>query len=107
MADAALQRAAELGAQHADFRAERIRSQRIKLSDGSLETLYDADDLGLGVRVVVEGTWGFASAVDLTPGAAARAAADAGAAARVAAAVNPGRSHLRPATAHGPGRLTA
>src|SRR5262249_23828813 len=63
MADAALQHAAELGAQYADFRAERIRSQRIGLSDGSLETLYDADDVGLAVRVVVEGTWGFASTV--------------------------------------------
>jgi TldD protein len=101
MADAALQRAAELGAQHADFRAERIRSQRVGLSDGSLETLYDADDLGLAVRVVVEGTWGFASAVDLTPEAAARAAADAVAVARVAAAVNTERIDLAPEAAHG------
>jgi TldD protein len=101
MADAALQRAAEFGAPHADFRAERIRSQRIELSDGSLETLYDADDLGLGVRVVVEGTWGFASAVDLTPEAAARAAADAVAVARVAAAVNTERIDLAPEAAHG------
>jgi TldD protein len=101
MADAALQRAAELGAQHADFRAERIRSQRIELSDGSLETLYDADDLGLSVRVVVEGTWGFASAVDLTPEAAARAAADAVAVAQVAAAVNTERIELAPEAAHG------
>jgi TldD protein len=60
LADAALQRATDLGAEHADFRAERIRGQRIGLSDGSLETLYDTDDLGLAVRVVVEGTWGFA-----------------------------------------------
>src|SRR5262249_12523483 len=101
MAEAALQRAAQLGAQHADFRAERIRSQRVGLSDGSLETLYDADDLGLAVRVVVEGTWGFASAVDLTPEAAARAAADAVAVARVAAAVNTERIDLAPEAAHG------
>ena len=40
------QRAAELGAEHADFRAERIRSQEIGLSDGNLETSYDADDAG-------------------------------------------------------------
>ena len=39
-----------------------------------LETLLDADDLGLAVRVVVDGVWGFAAAVDLTPEAAARAA---------------------------------
>ena len=52
LAAAALQRAADLGAQHADFRAERIREQHIGLSDGNLETLFDGDDLGLAVRVV-------------------------------------------------------
>src|SRR5260370_33470835 len=74
LADAALQRAAGLGAEHADFRAERIRGQQIGLSDGNLETLYDTDDMGLAVRVVVEGTWGFASAVALAVGAANQAA---------------------------------
>ena len=44
LADVALQRAAELGAQHADFRAERVKSQRIGLSDGHLETQFDADE---------------------------------------------------------------
>jgi len=101
LADAALQRAAELGAQHADFRAERIRSQEIGLSDGNLETSYDADELGLGVRVVVEGTWGFASAVDLTADAAARAAASAVDVARVAAAVNTERIELAGEPAYG------
>ena len=41
LADAALQRARDLGAEHADFRAERIIGQQIGLSDGRLETLYD------------------------------------------------------------------
>ena len=101
LADAALQRAADLGAEHADFRAERIRGQQIGLSDGNLETLYDTDDLGLAVRVVVEGTWGFASAVDLTAEAATQAAADAVAVARVAAAINTERIDLAPEPAHG------
>jgi TldD protein len=101
MADAALQRAADLGAEHADFRTERIRGQQIGLSDGKLETLFDADDLGLAVRVVVEGTWGFASAVDLTPDAAVRAAAEAVEVARVAAAINTERIELAPEPAHG------
>jgi TldD protein len=101
LADAAMRRAAELGAEHADFRAERIRGQQIGLSDGNLETLYDTDDLGLAVRVVVEGTWGFASAVDLTPDAAARAAQEAVTVARVAAAINTERIVLAPAAAHG------
>jgi TldD protein len=101
LADAALQEAADLGAEHADFRAERIRGQQIGLSDGRLETLYDTDDLGLAVRVVVEGTWGFASAVDLTPQAAARAAAEAVDVARVAAAMNSEPIELAPVPAYG------
>jgi TldD protein len=101
LADAALQRAAQLGAGHADFRAERIRGQQIGLSDGNLETQFDSDDLGLAVRVVVDGTWGFASAVDLAPEAAARAAAEAVDVARVAAAINTERIELADEPAHG------
>jgi TldD protein len=101
LADAALQRAADLGAEYADFRAERVRGQQIGLSDGSLETLYDTDDLGLAVRVVVQGTWGFGAAVDLTPQAAARAAEVAVDVARVAAAVNTERIELAREPAHG------
>jgi TldD protein len=101
LADAALQQAADLGAGHADFRAEQIRSQQIALSDGSLETLFDADNVGLAVRVVVDGTWGFASAVDLTPDAAAQAAREAVEVAKVAAAMNTERIELAPEPAHG------
>ena len=95
LAATALQRAADLGAQHADFRAERIRGQQIGLSDGNLETLFDGDDLGLAVRVVLDGTWGFASAVDLTQAAALRAAEEAVEVAKVAAAINTERIELR------------
>jgi TldD protein len=94
LADAALARAAELGAEHADFRAERIRGQQIRLSDGRLETQFDADDLGLAVRVVVDGTWGFAAAVDLTVDAAVQAAQEAADVARVAAAISTERIEL-------------
>ena len=101
LADAALDQAHRQGAQHADFRVERIRGQRIRLSDGRLESSSDADDSGLAVRVVVDGTWGFASAVDLTPRAAAGAAAAAVEVARVAAALNTERIELAPEPAYG------
>jgi TldD protein len=101
LADTALQRAAELGAQHADFRAERILAQRIGLSDGTLETLSDTDTLGLAVRVIVDGTWGFAASVDMTPDAAAWAAAEAVQVARVAAAINSERIELAGEPPHG------
>jgi len=101
LADTALQRATELGAQHADFRAERILAQEIVLSDGAPETLDDSDVLGLAVRVVVDGTWGFAATVDLTHDAAARAAAEAVQVARVASAINSERIELADEPAHG------
>jgi TldD protein len=101
MADAALQRAGELGAQHADFRAERVRGQQLGLADGRLERLTDGDDLGLAVRVVVDGSWGFAATADLTPEAAAAAAAEAVDVARVAAALSTERIELAAEPAHG------
>ena len=101
LADAALSQARGLGAQHADFRAERIRGQQIGLSDGNLQTASDADDTGLAVRVIVDGTWGFASAVDLTADAAAQAARQAVEVARVAAAMNTEPIELAPEPAYG------
>ena len=101
LADAALAQAKSLGAQHADFRAERTRSQHIGLSDGNPQTLIDADDSGLAVRVIVDGTWGFASAVDLTTDAAALAAREAIEVAKVAATMNTEPIELAPEPAYG------
>jgi TldD protein len=101
LADAALAQAKSLGAQHADFRAERIRGQHIGLSDGSPETMFDSDDTGLAVRVIVDGTWGFASAVDLDADAAAQAARQAVEVARVTAAMNTEPIDLAPEPAYG------
>jgi TldD protein len=101
LADTALSEAKNHGAQHADFRAERVRGQRLRLSDARLQALADADDCGLAVRVIVDGTWGFAAAVDLTPEAARRAARQAVEVARVAAAMNTERIELAPEPAYG------
>jgi TldD protein len=101
LADAALDAARTLGADHADFRVERVRGQSIALSDGKLQSLSDADDSGLAVRVIVDGTWGFASAVDLTPEAARDAARHAVEVAKVAAAMNTERIELAAEPAYG------
>ena len=83
LADAALQRASDLGAAHTDVRIERNRLGMLGVRDGALETSVDRQDLGLSVRVVVDGTWGFASTAELSQDAAARAAAAAVAVAKV------------------------
>jgi TldD protein len=73
-ADAALTRADALGAQHADFRLERLRDDHVQVRDHELESARDSETTGFAVRVVYEGTWGFAASVDLTRESAARAA---------------------------------
>ena len=101
LADAALSQARKLGAEHADFRVERIRQQDIRLSDGKLEGLSDGDEAGLAVRVIVDGTWGFASAVDLTSTAAAQAARQAVEVAKVAKPVSTEHIELAPEPGYG------
>ncbi len=96
LTDAALTRALDLGCEHADLRVERIRTQSISLRDARLESLADGEDLGLAVRVVYEGTWGFAAGVVLTAAEAVRLAEEAVAVAQVSAAVNSDRVELAP-----------
>ncbi|MBV8539359.1 MAG: TldD/PmbA family protein [Pseudonocardiales bacterium] len=70
VADAALGRARELGAEHADVRIERTTRQMLRLRDGKVATALDSSTVGLAVRVILEGTWGFASHLELTAQAA-------------------------------------
>src|SRR3954468_8277269 len=101
LADAALSRAQQLGAEHADFRFERIRSQRVRLRDDRLEASVHGEEVGYAVRVVHEGTWGFAAGVDLTAAAAVRVAELAVDVARVCRPVNTERVELSDEPVHG------
>ncbi|HZC70554.1 MAG TPA: TldD/PmbA family protein [Jatrophihabitans sp.] len=83
LAAAALERAQALGAEHADFRLERIRVGRLQLRDGKLDSATDGEDVGLAVRVIHDGTWGFASGITRTAEAAAALAEQAVATAKV------------------------
>ncbi len=94
LADAALSRARELGAEHADLRVERRREQNIGLRDGRVESSRDGEDRGLAVRLVHEGTWGFAAGVEFTVEEAVRLAEQAVEVARVSAPVNTDRVEL-------------
>ncbi|EXG79296.1 TldD/PmbA family protein [Cryptosporangium arvum] len=94
LADAALQRARDLGASHADFRLERLRSQGLSLRDGRLEGSHDGEDVGFAVRVVHDGAWGFAAGVDLTVDAVVAAASTAVQVAKVSARMSTERIEL-------------
>ena len=88
LADAALSAAVAAGADHADLRIHRIVNEEIALRDGELETSVIDRDIGLAVRVIVGGTWGFASHAELTPDVAAETARRAVAVARTLAPLN-------------------
>jgi TldD protein len=88
LAEAALQRAKDLGATYAEFRLERIRSESIALRDSQLENARDDEDLGLAVRVIHDGTWGFAAGVALTKDEAVQVAEQAVNMAQVSRPIN-------------------
>jgi TldD protein len=96
LTDAALTRAVDLGCEHADLRVERIHTQTVSLRDARPESFTDGEDLGLAVRVVYEGPWGFAAGVVLTAAEAVRLAEEAVAVAKVSAAINSDRVELAP-----------
>jgi TldD protein len=96
LADAALSAATAAGASHADLRIHRLVNEIILLRDGQLETAVVNRELGLAVRVVVDGTWGFASHAELSPDVAADTARRAVSVARTLAALNTDRVELAP-----------
>jgi TldD protein len=73
-AAAALEAARAGGAEHADVRIHRIRSASLELRDARVVSSSESDRVGLAVRLLRGGVWGFASHVDLTPDAAAATA---------------------------------
>ena len=87
LAEAALARARDFNVTHADFRFERVRYQDIRVRDGLLQGASDTEDLGFAVRVILDGAWGFASGVVLTPESAVQVAEKAVRTAQVAAAM--------------------
>ncbi|BBA89081.1 TldD/PmbA family protein [Mycobacterium pseudoshottsii] len=96
LADAALSAATAAGASYADLRIQRIGTEIIHLRDGELETAILSRELGFAVRVIVNGTWGFASHAELSASAAADTARRAVRVATTLAALNTERVELAP-----------
>lgn len=66
VSDAALSTATGAGASHVDVRIERTRTGLLSLRDAKPETQSDETNFGIGVRVIVNGAWGFASSPDVS-----------------------------------------
>ncbi len=63
------------GATYADVRLVRQEVESINVKNGIVEALGHSQDQGLGVRVIAQGAWGFASSAVLTAAEAERVAA--------------------------------
>ena len=78
----ALDAAKSAGASYADVRISRNRNQSISTREQRVQNLVDNETFGFGVRVLVDGAWGFAASRDLTRDEVARVARQAVAQAR-------------------------
>ena len=74
LACAAVAAARAAGADYADARITRVRIEELLRRNGAVAEAGDSQDAGLGVRVLHEGTWGFAAAPELSPSAVAQTA---------------------------------
>ena len=77
LTDRALDTATILGASYADARIVRRREESISIKSGRVEGVASGESEGFGVRVLVDGAWGFASSHVLTAEEADRVAGEA------------------------------
>jgi TldD protein len=66
LTDRALDAAVAAGATYADIRIERLERQVVSVKNGRPDGLVEDESQGFGVRVLVDGAWGFASSSHLT-----------------------------------------
>jgi TldD protein len=95
-AEAALDAARTRGASYADVRVVRLRTQNISASDDRITNVHEGESFGAGVRVLVEGGWGFAASSMVGKGEAGPLAARAAAVARAAGPPKSRSIHLTP-----------
>lgn len=96
LADRALQAAKEAGASYCDIRIGRYLNQFVVTREDKVQNVANTESIGAGIRVVANGTWGFAATNQLTPDAIAAAARDAVAIAKANSAVQSEPVRLAP-----------
>ena len=72
IAETALGRAAALGASYADIRVNRYRRESIATRERQVQNVSRSTSRGFGLRVLVNGAWGFAAGPDVQPAAVRR-----------------------------------
>lgn len=98
---AALDAATAAGAEYADARVGRYLDRRVSTRERQIVGVSDTESMGLGVRALVQGSWGFAATEGLTRDAAVDAGRRAAAVGRANAAVERATVRLAPVEAFG------
>ena len=66
LADAALNEAKRGGATYADVRIGRYLTQALAAREARIQNISNNESFGVGIRVIVSGTWGFAATSEVT-----------------------------------------
>jgi TldD protein len=66
LADAALNTAKSLGATYTDVRIGRYLNQFLNTRENKVQNVVNAESYGVGIRVIANGTWGFAATNDVS-----------------------------------------
>jgi TldD protein len=101
LADVALNTARSLGASYADARIGRYLNQFISTREDRVQNVVNTETFGIGIRVIANGTWGFASTNDVTEDGIKKATNQAVAVAKANAIIQDDPVKLAPVEAYG------
>jgi Predicted Zn-dependent proteases and their inactivated homologs len=96
----ALDTAKKLGATYADVRILLTRREDILVKNERVASLEQTEDIGVGVRVIADGAWGFAATREVTPEALDKCVAQAVEIAKASATLKEREVVLAPEPAH-------
>ncbi|WP_378172367.1 TldD/PmbA family protein [Aquimarina sp. SS2-1] len=101
MADVALNTAKSLGATYADARIGRYLNQYVFTREDKVQNVVNTESFGIGIRVIVNGTWGFASTNSVTEDGIKKATDQAVAIAKANSKIQKEEVKLAPVKSHG------
>ncbi|HVF47425.1 MAG TPA: TldD/PmbA family protein [Pyrinomonadaceae bacterium] len=96
LADAALSAAKKLGAGYADIRINRYRQENVSTRERQVLNASSGQNFGFGVRVLINGTWGFAASPIVTAEEVVRVTNEAAAIAKANSAITRKKIELVP-----------
>jgi TldD protein len=101
LADVALNTAKSLGASYADARIGRYLNQYVFTREDKVQNVVNTESFGIGVRVIANGTWGFASTNNVSPDGIKKATEQAVAIAKANSKIQKEDVVLAPVKSHG------